>query len=556
MKKILSTTLAVAFGVTMLTGCIEEYDPQTSYVSEDQASNAPGSFQNFVNGITSPMIGEFNYSATQMYPFDFGYPGFYQQRDVMGQDIVPGGAGNWFNTWYSCGTALGPQYALCQVPWTIYYNWIKNCNTVIQMAGEEPDEEHRSGAGIAYAMRAMFYMDLARMFAQQTYATNQEAETVPIVIETTTPEDLTNNPRATNKDMWDFIISDLGKAEEYIADYQRSDKYTPDLSVVYGLKARAYLTMENWEEAERYAKLAQDGYTIMSEADYTNRETGFNTPNSSWMFGLTFASDSPCILENDADSSWGSLMSIELAPDGCGYASNYGYPMLIDRHLYETIPSTDFRKNNFIDFAIDGMETQAEKMEALRAYTDYPENVYATGYNSYGEGVGGLTLKFRLAGGAAGRTNQYVGFVQAVPLMRVEEMYLIEAEAAGMQEESRGITLLTNFAKQRDPEYVYGTHNEAYGNNSTSQFQNEVWWQRRVELWGEGFATFDIKRLNKGVIRSYANTNHLEGNRWNTTTPPDWMNLCIVQSETNYNVACTNNPTPIPPSSDSDEFVW
>ena len=556
MKKILSTTLAVAFGVTMLTGCIEEYDPQTSYVSEDQASNAPGSFQNFVNGITSPMIGEFNYSATQMYPFDFGYPGFYQQRDVMGQDVVPGGAGNWFNTWYSCGTALGPQYALCQVPWTIYYNWIKNCNTVIQMAGEEPDEEHRSGAGIAYAMRAMFYMDLARMFAQQTYATNQEAETVPIVIETTTPEDLTNNPRATNKDMWDFIISDLGKAEEYIADYQRSDKYTPDLSVVYGLKARAYLTMENWEEAERYAKLAQEGYTIMSEADYTNRETGFNTPNSSWMFGLTFASDSPCILENDADSSWGSLMSIELAPDGCGYASNYGYPMLIDRHLYETIPSTDFRKNNFIDFAIDGMETQAEKMEALRAYTDYPENVYATGYNSYGEGVGGLTLKFRLAGGAAGRTNQYVGFVQAVPLMRVEEMYLIEAEAAGMQEESRGITLLTNFAKQRDPEYVYGTHNEAYGNNSTSQFQNEVWWQRRVEVWGEGFATFDIKRLNKGVIRSYANTNHLEGNRWNTTTPPDWMNLCIVQSETNYNVACTNNPTPIPPSSDSDEFVW
>ena len=32
--------------------------------------------------------------------------------------------------------------------------------------------------------------------------------------------------------------------------------------------------------------------------------------------------------------------------------------------------------------------------------------------------------------------------------------------------------------------------------------QNELWWQRRVELWGEGFATFDIKRLQKGIIRS------------------------------------------------------
>lgn len=566
MKKILLKTLAVTFGLTMFTGCIEEYDPQTSYVSEDQAADAPGAFQNFVNGLTSPLIGEFNYSPADVYPFDFGYPSFFLQRDVMGQDIVPGNGGNYFGNWYSCGVSLGPQYMICQIPWTVYYNWIKNCNTVIQMAGAEPDENHRSGVGIAYALRAMFYMDLARMYAQQTYASNPDAETVPIITETTTIEQAQNNPRAKNEAMWAFILSDLEKAEDYIADYQRSDKYTPDLSVVYGLKARAYLTMENWEEAERYAKLAQEGYTLMSDAEYNDRNTGFNTPNNSWMFGLTFASDSPCILENDADSSWGSIISIELEPDGCGYASNYSYPMLIDRHLYETIPSTDFRKKCFIDFAIDELTTTDEEGEtipdqdaivtALEAYSDYPENIYATGYDSYGGGVGGLPLKFRLAGGAAGRSNQYVGFVQAVPLMRVEEMYLIEAEAAGMQEESRGIQLLTTFAQTRDPEYVYGTHNEAYGNNATTQFQNEVWWQRRVELWGEGFATFDIKRLSKGIIRSYANTNHIEGDRWNTTTPPDWMNLCIVQSETNYNVACTNNPTPIAPSGDSEEYMW
>ena len=90
----------------------------------------------------------------------------------------------------------------------------------------------------------------------------------------------------------------------------------------------------------------------------------------------------------------------------------------------------------------------------------------------------------------------------------------------------------------------------------TSAFQNEVWWQRRVELWGEGFATFDIKRLNKGIIRSYANTNHIETFRWNVQTPPDWMNLCIVETETNYNPACTNNPTPIAPTSDSSEYQW
>ena len=53
--------------------------------------------------------------------------------------------------------------------------------------------------------------------------------------------------------------------------------------------------------------------------------------------------------------------------------------------------------------------------------------------------VGGLPLKFRTIGGEEGRNNQYIGFVVAVPMMRVEEMYLIEAEAAGMQNESNGI---------------------------------------------------------------------------------------------------------------------
>lgn len=228
----------------------------------------------------------------------------------------------------------------------------------------------------------------------------------------------------------------------------------------------------------------------------------------------------------------------------------------MDRHLYETIPATDFRKKCFVDFAIDKLATPEDKIEALSAYSDYPSWVYTTGYDGYYHAVGGLSLKFRLAGGVTGHTNQYVGFVVAVPMMRVEEMYLIEAEAAGMQNEANGIALLTAFAQQRDPSYVYGTHTDAYGNTSTSTFQNEVWWERRVELWGEGFATFDIKRLNKGIIRSYKNTNHLELYRWNKTTPPDWMNLCIVQTETNYNFDCTNNPTPVAPSSDSEEYDW
>lgn len=549
--------IAVLAMTTLMTmnSCIEEIDPQTYRVTKDQAANAPGAFDNFVSSLTSSLNGEFTYSGSSHYPYDFGYPSFFLQRDVMGQDIaVEGGSSEWYTTWYSSGTGLGPTYANCQMPWTYYYGWIKNCNTVLSLAGEEPDDKQKTGAGIAYAMRAMFYMDLARMYASETYAKNGAAETVPIIKETTTAADATMNPRATNKEIFEFILSDLEKAETYLTGYQRTDVYTPDLSVVYGLKARAYLTMEDWANAEKYAKLAQNGYEMMSKDQYLSKTDGFNKPNGSWMFGLTYRSSDPNITENDADSSWGSQMIIEVSNSRCGYSANYVGPKRIDAHLFSTIPATDFRRMCFIDPAIDEM-SKNDAIDALSAYTGDPAGVYATGYSvSSRKSVGCIEIKFRPKDGEY--NNQYTAFTVAVPLMRVEEMKLIEAEAAGMQNEARGIELLTAFAKTRDTNYEYGTHNEAYYNPSTSKFQNECWWQRRVELWGEGFATFDIKRLQKGIIRSYAGTNHVDTYQWNVDSTPKWMNLCIIQTETNFNSACTNNETPIPLSGNSDPFAW
>jgi len=296
---------------------------------------------------------------------------------------------------------------------------------------------------------------------------------------------------------------------------------------------------------------------MMSSEEYLSRDNGFNSPNSSWIFGLRFRDTDPNIVENDGDSSWGSIMIMENGFD-CGYAANYGGPMLIDRHLYETIPASDFRKSIWVDFAIDDMD-EASAAGALENYTNYPGQILNSA-SSAGIGVGGMEFKFRPQAGKY--AVKYDAWVVSVPLMRVEEMMLIEAEAAGMQDESRGRALLETFAKTRDSKYVYGTHQDAYGNSSSTVFQNEIWWQRRVELWGEGFATFDMKRLNKGIIRNYANTNHISGNKWNLVNQengciyPKWMNLCIVQTETNYNYACTNNSTPDAPSTDSEVFEW
>jgi len=559
MKKTIKFAAALLIGTSLLsTGCLEETFPQQGTVTVDQAGDAPNAFNNFVTACTSTLAGEFLYAGNaNMNAYDFGYPSFLLQRDVMGQDIALEDTGyEQFTTWYTCGVGLGPDYAICQVPWTIYYGWIKNCNVVISLAGEKPDEEHIVGAGIAHAMRAFYYMDLARMYAPQTYKGHEDAPTVPIVTEKTTNAEATNNPRATNKEIWEeLILKDLDKAESYLADYKRTDQTTPDLSVVYGLKARAYLTMEKWLEAEEYAKKAQEGYTMMTEAEYLDHDKGFNTPNNSWMFMTKYDAEDPNITLNDGDSSWGSQMMIEITTSN-GYAHGAGTVKRIDAHLLETIPQTDWRRKCFIDPELDELVAEAQTVEELNKIvadylsdvSSYPETITSTAQASASGAFGGLSLKFRLGGGDAGHSNaQFVGFVVAVPLMRVEEMKLIEAEAAGMQDEGRGKTLLEAFAKTRDPQYTY---------NDLQSFRDNVWWQRRVELWGEGFATFDIKRFEKGITRSYAGTNHPKGYRWNTDGVPDWMNLCIVGTEVNFNQACTNNPTPIQPTEDSPEKVW
>jgi hypothetical protein len=123
-------------------------------------------------------------------------------------------------------------------------------------------------------------------------------------------------------------------------------------------------------------------------------------------------------------------------------------------------------------------------------------------------------------------------------MMRVEEMYFIEAEAAEHLSAGSGITLLSNFMKSyRDAKYEY----------KGSDAIDEIVFQKRVELWGEGHTFFDIKRLNMSVTRGYQGTNWQDTQSLlNTNGRPAWTNYVIVKTEANTNSALVNfnNPDP------------
>jgi starch-binding outer membrane protein, SusD/RagB family len=84
-----------------------------------------------------------------------------------------------------------------------------------------------------------------------------------------------------------------------------------------------------------------------------------------------------------------------------------------------------------------------------------------------------------------------------VPYIRLAEMYLILAEAYARTpgKESDAKAALFTLAKNRDASYTLSS-------NSGQALINEILVQRRVELWGEGFRYFDLKRLNLPLDRT------------------------------------------------------
>ena len=123
------------------------------------------------------------------------------------------------------------------------------------------------------------------------------------------------------------------------------------------------------------------------------------------------------------------------------------------------------------------------------------------------------------------------------PFMRVEEMILIQAEGlvrSGSRDE--GKQMLEDFIRSyRDPAYS--------ADASGRTLEDEIWYQRRVELWGEGFSNNDTRRLGKPLVRFHdpATSNVPAAFRFNMTADDPWWLMRFPKAETNTNLAIVDN---------------
>ena len=529
MKKINKSIYGVLLaGLTLsaMTSCIDEAEPRNGIVTQEMLGRSATATASIVNGL--PAYGKSVWSRD--YHFSYGASAIMRIRDVMTDDYaVVDHDYNQFSAWAST-TALGPSYLIGQYVYTFYYSYIFASNLVVAAVNPEKASNEQLGSlGLGYAYRAANYLDLVRMYEflptdvnpactnEQGY--NVKNLTVPIVTDTLSEKASRNNPRATHEEMFKFIESDLNNAEKYIVHLSSNNNNTlPDLAVVYGLKARLYMWDGNYAQAKEYARKAIDTYgkAPISEADATDVKKGFNDI-SKWMWGAQYTSEDRAVKTGIINFT--SFASNETL---FGYAGN-GPMNMIGKAFYDRISDTDWRKTMWK--APDGspLEAKNKYIDGSKHKVDFKKRL-----PTYG------SLKFRPNEG--NYFDSQIATVSAYPLMRVEEMYFIEAEAAERVAAGTGIALLENFMKTRDPNYTY-TGTDAI---------DEIIFQKRIELWGEGQSFFDVKRANLSVTRGYPDTNFFDEWRFNTNGRPAWMNFCIVSLEENDNPAVKgkNNPDP------------
>lgn len=488
---------------------------------------------------------------------DFGYPSFACRLEHLGDNVVTTTHGyNWFNRELqheqnNLKGAIATVWA-----WNASYKNIKLANDIILVNRDlREDATARPVLGTAKAMRAWDYFLLAQLFGK-TYKGNEQALTVPIVKEDTEPSVLENNPRATNEEIYKFILADLDDAVELMKGYTPSAKNFLSEAVVYGIRSRVHMVMNNWKQAAADAKKAIDLFAEKGGAPYSiadcsipNFDDVQTSKNAMW--GVIIGTEDPVTKSGIANYT---SMFTSLCFGSGGYTTMVDTWKRLNRRVWDQIPTTDVRRDWFVhEKAMYGYTSPILK----KAYGDQmtmesakKNNITDVAFLSYKMKSHPLTVvKFAPTNKSLTEAENSVDFM----LMRVEEMYYNYAEATAMGGDvAGGAKILTDFVKTyRNPGF-----NKTFAD--AKALQDEIYFQKRVEFFGEGISWFDMLRMKKGLDRvdvaKKDDGGYPELTRFNIPAGAINFTWQLPESEEQANKAVTKNNNPAITGTPKDMF--
>ena len=431
--------------VGLLVSCSEDFletSPSAS-ISDDKVFTTIEGAKAVIDGVTRDLREYHSYHD------QFGVKAIDLVSDLMGEDIVVGRL-HWFRYDYTIDNR-GATYRRPNYVWSLFYRAIRNLNEVLahyDEATNATDEQKKHVKAQALTLRAFSYFRLIQHF-QQTYVGHQTDPGLPIYTEPINE----GKPRSTVQQVYDLITSDLDEAITLFtqANINRRDISEIDLSVARGIRARVALVMNDWATAANNAQEARQGYNLNTPAQF---ESGFdNAEQMVWMWGLPVNEEQSTIY-----ASFFSHLDMTIG----GYAGLGYSPKYLCQTLYDELLPGDIRRDDLL---------VPTTTAGVPVYVNY---------------------KFAAAGDKE--------FSADYVMMRPEEMLLIEAEArARLGQEVAAQDLLQDLWDQR----FVGPVPDATTYTGAALL-DRILIERRIELWGEGFAFYDLMRLKKGLNR----TNH------------------------------------------------
>lgn len=537
--KTLSYLSLMGVALLGLNACIEETFPEDNFATTEQVASSPSAIKASALGMPSAMAQGYFVYEDQVHETDMSYPQFMiAQTELLG-DMYPEGSNSgydWYRNYNTFGRTFGGNSYFAYLPWFTCYKLIKTNNDIlaaVDVTNPELTNEAKYYGALAHTCRAFNYYMLTVFYQPvdniYTDCSKLLDLTVPKVTEKTTREEAKQNPRLTRAEMKEFLLSDLDKADSVFTVIGADDikamslgKTLPSLAVIYGLKAKVYMWFEDYANAATWAHKAveeavKNGASPVTAAQWEDPNTGFAQANQAWLWYIHY----------DAENM-GNLCNFTGWMSG---EADWGYSSLtfpsMDKSLYDKMGVNDFRHTTFLN-------------PAKFDYWDYKtcrDEKFIKDAPAY------LSLKFRCLSGDW--QNYTVGGVVDVPVMRIEEMMLLEIEAKALASKdyaSGAAELQTWVTTYRDPDYVTRADDKR-------TFELAVLDQLRIEFWGEGNAFPSAKRIKPDVIQNYEGTNapadifkiNCKGIK------PNW-NFVIPDKETQSNqvLQMTNNPDPSP----------
>ncbi|KAA0128716.1 RagB/SusD family nutrient uptake outer membrane protein [Chryseobacterium sp. SN22] len=434
MKKLKYLSLLIITALSF-TGCESELETApTNQANEEEVFKTAESAETVINGTWA----KFNDDGPTY--ANIGYSTVLRTSDAMGSDVAVltnkyGFPGAYAFTDLVNNTGSRPLFI-----WSLLYSTINNMNNVLAKidAAEGSPEKKNQVKGQAKALRAFCYLNLAS-FYQFSYLKDKTALTAPVYTEPTTTASV-GKKKASLEEIYTLIKSDLTDADQLLQQYSRNNKDKIDRSVVNGLLARVYLNTGDWTQAAASAKLARNGYALMTAEKYRQ---GFNDiSNGEWIWGHGQT-------QEQSGESY-AFHFLDVSSSG-----SYYYSFMADPYFKNLFDTNDIR---YSLFSWDGNPGR----EGLLRYAKF---------------------KFK------------ANLIADIVYMRAAEMYLIEAEAEARNGNvANAITVLNQLKATRNA-------NLYNGSPAQNDVIKEVLIERRKELFGEGFALSDIIRTQGTVVR-------------------------------------------------------